>query len=52
MDSLEVEPVDIPIFEYKQEKLGKTFLELEIAIATAGKAEQHSLIKGFAEAAF
>ena len=39
-------------FWQKREKLEKAFLDLKITLATAGKADQQSLIRAFAEAAF
>lgn len=39
-------------FKQRQERLDKAFLDLKITLATAGKAEQQSLIRGFAEATF
>lgn len=57
-DNLKIDVRDAEVgkeFKQRQDKLDKAFLDLKIAVVTAGKPEQQSLqslIKAFAEAAF
>jgi hypothetical protein len=54
-DNLKIDVRDAEVgneFKQREEKLDKALLDLKIVLATAGKSDQQSLIKAFAEGAF